>query len=234
MLIIQTGLTRGVRAGLAAAAGAATADLLYATIAVVAGLGVTQVIGPLIGPLRLIGGIVLIAIGARGLAGLRSPREVTQSSDAARVVRPHRRTYLELLALTLLNPATVVYFAALTVGLPQLGDLPERVAFARRRVRGITLVAEHPRGVRRRAGPRIRSKAARLDHDLRQPGRDRARLPDTQRRAPATGTVNLKTDPRPSSLSAQIRPPCPSMMCRAMASPRPVPPWPRWRALSTL
>lgn len=130
VLIIQTGLIRGVRAGLAAGAGAATADLIYATLAVVAGLGVTQLIGPLVGPLRVAGGIVLIAIGVRGLAGLRSPRDLTDGPEAGRAHRTHRRTYLELLTLTLLNPATVIYFAALTVGLPQLGDLPERLAFA--------------------------------------------------------------------------------------------------------
>lgn len=130
VLIIHTGLTRGVRAGLAAGAGAATADLIYATIAVLAGLGVAQVIGPVIGPLRLVGGVVLIGIGMRGLASLRSPREVTQANDLARVHRTHRRTYLAMLGLTLLNPATVVYFAALTVGLPTLGGVPERLAFA--------------------------------------------------------------------------------------------------------
>jgi arginine exporter protein ArgO len=44
----------------------------------------------------------------------------------------HHRTYFELLGLTLLNPATVIYFAALTVGLPVsvLAGTPERIAFA--------------------------------------------------------------------------------------------------------
>lgn len=130
VLIIQTGLTRGVPAGLAAGAGAATADLIYATVAVLAGLGLTQLIGPLIGPLRVVGGLVLMAIGVRGLAGLRSPRDMTQANEAGRVHRPHWRTYLEMVGLTLLNPATVIYFAALTLGLPLLSGLPERLAFA--------------------------------------------------------------------------------------------------------
>ena len=39
-------------------------------------------------------------------------------------------TYFRLLALTLLNPATVVYFAALILGLPAVGREPaERAAF---------------------------------------------------------------------------------------------------------
>jgi threonine/homoserine/homoserine lactone efflux protein len=84
----------------------------------------------LIGPLRLAGGLVLILLGIRGLLTLRSPRSDGEPGVLAAAARPHRRTYLELLGLTLLNPATVVYFAALTVGLPLLNDTAERLAFA--------------------------------------------------------------------------------------------------------
>ena len=61
----------------------------------------------------------------------RSARETVEPAaahDEAR--RPHHRTYLTVLGLTLLNPATVVYFTALTVGLPFLGDPGERLVFA--------------------------------------------------------------------------------------------------------
>ena len=134
VLIIHTGLTRGLRVGMAAAAGAASADGIYSTIAVIAGIGLTAVIGPWIPPLRIAGGIVLIALGVRGLLGLRSPRaDGESSSDVIEAAAPgHRRTYFELLGLTLLNPATIVYFAAVTVGLPAdvLDGVPERIAFA--------------------------------------------------------------------------------------------------------
>ncbi len=130
VLIIHIGLTRGFRNGLAAAAGAATADGIYATIAVVAGLGLTAVIGPWIGPLRLIGGAVLIAIGARGLWSLRSAHDPIAASGHERLHQPHHRTYAELLGLTLLNPATVIYFSALMIGLPFLGGASERFVFA--------------------------------------------------------------------------------------------------------
>jgi threonine/homoserine/homoserine lactone efflux protein len=131
VLILHTGLNHGVRAGMAAGAGAATADLVYASIAALAGLWVTSVIGPLVTPLRVVGGAILIAFGIRGLVALRSARETVNpmsAHDEAR--RSHGRTYLAMLALTLLNPATVVYFTALTVGLPFLGDAGERLAFA--------------------------------------------------------------------------------------------------------
>ncbi len=131
VLIIHTGLSHGLRAAMAAAAGAATADLIYATLAALAGLGLVQAIGPLISPLRIVGGVVLIHLGLRGLFLLRSATEsVSPETARAELRRPHHRTYLSLLGLTLLNPATVVYFTALTVGLPFLGDVTERLVFA--------------------------------------------------------------------------------------------------------
>jgi threonine/homoserine/homoserine lactone efflux protein len=131
VLIIHTSLTQGLRTGLAAGAGAATADLIYASLAALAGLWVSSIIGPFETPLRIVGGAILVAFGLRGLWTLRSARETvdpTSTLDDAR--RSTGRTYLALLGLTLLNPATVVYFSALIVGLPFLGDAGDRLAFA--------------------------------------------------------------------------------------------------------
>jgi threonine/homoserine/homoserine lactone efflux protein len=129
VLIIHIGLTSGLRQGLAAGAGAATADLIYATIAALAGAGVAAVVGPLEGPLRVVGGIVLVLIGLYGLMSAWQSRDRDTGAHLP-THRPHGRTYLALLGLTLLNPATVIYFAALTVGLPFLGDVSERLVFA--------------------------------------------------------------------------------------------------------
>ena len=130
VLIIHIGLTGGSRAGLAAAAGAASADAVYATLAVLAGYGISAVVGPLIGPLRIGGGLVLVAIGLRGLYVAWRARQQDGPGRQVRVHAVHGRTYLELLGLTLLNPATVIYFAALAVGLPFLAGVAERLAFA--------------------------------------------------------------------------------------------------------
>jgi arginine exporter protein ArgO len=131
VLIIHTGLTQGLRSALAAGAGAATADLIYASIAALAGLWVVSMIGPLVGPLRLAGGAILVAFGLRRLYVLRSARETVAPMTAREGARrSHGRTYVAMLGLTLLNPATVVYFTALTVGLPFLGDVADRLAFA--------------------------------------------------------------------------------------------------------
>lgn len=131
VLIIHTALHHGLRTGLAAAAGAATADLVYASLAALAGLWISALIGPLQAALQVVGGLVLVVFGLRGFYALRSARE---SIDPARshdqAGRPHHRTYLELLVLTMLNPATVIYFTALTVSLPFLGGAAERVVFA--------------------------------------------------------------------------------------------------------
>lgn len=130
VLIINIGIRDGFGHGVAAAAGAATADWIYATTASLAGLGLTAIIGPLLMPLRIVGGIALVAIGAWGLVKLRDPRALGDPSEVGSIRRSSRRTYLSLLGLTLLNPATVIYFAALTVGLPFLGGVAERLAFS--------------------------------------------------------------------------------------------------------
>jgi threonine/homoserine/homoserine lactone efflux protein len=130
VLIIGIGLREGFGHGVAAAAGAATADGIYATLAALAGLGIAAVVGPLLGPLRIIGGAALVLIGARGMLSWRSPRAALNAEPESTTLRLRRQAYFSLLALTLLNPATVIYFAALTVGLPFLGGAGEGVAFA--------------------------------------------------------------------------------------------------------
>lgn len=131
VMIINIGLTSGLRSGLAAAAGAATADFIYAALAALAGLALTSLIAPLMLPIRFIGGIVLVVLGARALAAEWGARH--HGGEARETpVEPvhHGRTYVRLLGLTLLNPATVIYFAALVVGLPFLGGVGERLVFA--------------------------------------------------------------------------------------------------------
>jgi threonine/homoserine/homoserine lactone efflux protein len=129
VLIIHTALSNGLRQGLAAGAGAATADLIYATIAALAGAGVAAFVGPLVPPLRVVGGLALVAIGIYGLMTAWQSRDRDTGAHLP-AHRAHGRTFLAVLALTLLNPATVIYFAALTVGLPFLGDITERLVFA--------------------------------------------------------------------------------------------------------
>jgi threonine/homoserine/homoserine lactone efflux protein len=129
ILIIHTAIGEGFRRGFAAGAGAATADLLYAALAVVLGVAAADLVTPLQTPLKLIAGVVLIGLAVLGLARLRSPRE---PGDPARTLAAHRsdrRTYLTFVGLTMLNPVTVVYFGALVMALPFLEGVAERAAF---------------------------------------------------------------------------------------------------------
>lgn len=128
ILIIETGLRRGLAPGLAAGAGAASADGLYALIAALAGAAVARLLEPAAVELRVLSSIVLAAIAIRGLAGLARTRG---QGGAIRDLPPSlRRTYLTLLGLTVVNPMTVVYFAALILGLPALGaGTAEKLAF---------------------------------------------------------------------------------------------------------
>lgn len=123
VLILRTGMRDGLRAALAAGAGTATADLVYATIAMLAGPLLVSVIQPVLVPARLLAAIALLAFALKQLRGV-------DFSAAAAVPARAGRTYATVLALTLLNPATVIYFASLAVGLPTIStELSARGAF---------------------------------------------------------------------------------------------------------
>jgi arginine exporter protein ArgO len=128
VLIIDLGIRHGFRPAAAAGAGAATADGIYASVASLFGAAVAGAIAPWQGALRAVSVVVLLVIAARGVASaLRS-----RGSAAAGDIDPPRvgATYLRFLGLTLINPATVIYFAALILGLPSAGRDPvARVAF---------------------------------------------------------------------------------------------------------
>lgn len=123
MLILRTGMRDGLRPALAAGAGTATADLIYATLAMVAGPPLVAVIAPVLRPARLVAAALLLVLAIRGL-------RAAEITTEARARAPTGRTYATVLALTLLNPSTVIYFASLAVGLPAVSsDLTARAAF---------------------------------------------------------------------------------------------------------
>jgi len=128
VLIVELGVRRGFRIAGAAGAGAATADGLYAALAAIGGVALGAAIEPYEAPLRLVAGGVLLGIAARGLAVmLRGPRRGSGTTEGSRAAAA---TYLRFVGLTLLNPMTVIYFAALMLGLPEIGSgIPERGAF---------------------------------------------------------------------------------------------------------
>jgi threonine/homoserine/homoserine lactone efflux protein len=123
VLILRTGMREGLPAALAAGAGTATADLIYATIAMLAGPALATLLTPVLVPARLLAALMLFALAARQLRGVDFSGAPSEPARAG-------RTYATVLALTLLNPATVIYFASLTIGLPVISTEPAaRVAF---------------------------------------------------------------------------------------------------------
>ncbi|MFG2055979.1 LysE family transporter [Micromonospora sp. NPDC048930] len=124
ILILGLSARTGFRVGAAAALAVATADGLYAAVAALGGTGLAGVIAPVAGPLRVVAALVLLGLAGHGLWrawSARRTREVAEA-PAGRGLNSPGRAYAVLLGLTLLNPATVVYFAALVLGRQDTAD----------------------------------------------------------------------------------------------------------------
>ncbi|SEJ31563.1 LysE family translocator [Demequina mangrovi] len=109
VLILRESMVGGLRTGLGAAGGVATVDLVYCAVAVAFGAAAAEALAPWSKMIAFVSGLVIIGIGLMLLRGARRP------PPAAGEVVPGRpfRVYARFVALTALNPATVVYFLAL-------------------------------------------------------------------------------------------------------------------------
>jgi threonine/homoserine/homoserine lactone efflux protein len=117
-----------VRVGTAAALGIATVDAGYALIATVAGSAVVRVLRPVLPVLHWTAAAILLALGVWMALGALTDRVGSASAIVAQRMSA-ARAYVQLSALTLVNPSTVVYFAALVVGLrPLSGYAPAFVS----------------------------------------------------------------------------------------------------------
>jgi threonine/homoserine/homoserine lactone efflux protein len=124
ILIVRTGVRQGLRAAAAAGAGAATADLVFSTVAMLFGAAASAFLAPILPAARLVAGGALAVIAVRGL--LAAPQPMERESGKARP----GNTYLLFLGLTMLNPPTVIYFVSLAIALPEVSaDLASRAAF---------------------------------------------------------------------------------------------------------
>jgi threonine/homoserine/homoserine lactone efflux protein len=123
VLILRTGVSRGLRAAAAAGAGAATADLVFATTAMLFGAAASAFFTPILPAARLVAAAALVLIAVRGLLAAPQPLESESGSRTG-------NTYLVFLGLTLINPPTVIYFVSLAIALPEVSaDLASRAAF---------------------------------------------------------------------------------------------------------
>jgi arginine exporter protein ArgO len=105
------------RTGACGALGVATADGLYALLAVLGGSALAAGIRPYAVPLRWASALVLIAPAAAGaVTAVRGYRVRGTTARTGESPTGPGRAYVTLLGITLLNPMTVVYFTALVLG----------------------------------------------------------------------------------------------------------------------
>ena len=170
ILLLQEGMTRGLRGGLPAAAAVATVDVAYCTVAVAAG----SLAGPIVRSWtpwpQILGGLAVIALGAHGLLSTRRAR-TPEASQATGRFSPSGRRFLLFVGLTALNPATLVYFAAIVTGLDPFTDSGGTAAAFTAGV-GVAsfawqgLLVALGAGLQRRTGPRFRMWTAVAGHGL--------------------------------------------------------------------
>lgn len=114
VLILETGMRRGFWAAFAAGAGAAAADLTYAALAALAGPPIAVALRAYSIYLRWGSAALLLAIGVRGVWS--AWHHAPEPAPDGRLSAGRLKTFGQFLGLTLLNPLTVAYFAALMLG----------------------------------------------------------------------------------------------------------------------
>lgn len=113
VLLVHEGMSRGRRTALLAATGVAVVDLAYAAAALVVGSAVAAVLQQWQGVVRMVGAAVLAAVALHGLLGVRSRSGAPEPARR----RPPGGAFWRFVALTALNPLTVVYFTVVAAGL---------------------------------------------------------------------------------------------------------------------
>ena len=130
LLLIETAVVRGPRAGMAAGMGVATADLAFAAVAVAVGGAAGAALASHQTEIRLIAASVLAAVAIAGLLGLiksGEPAHVAESRGPARDPSAAGH-YARFLAITAVNPLTIVSFAAVAAAL-SLDGVASAIAF---------------------------------------------------------------------------------------------------------
>ncbi len=121
-LLVALSARTSMRTGSAAALGVAAVDGGYAAVAVIGGAALATRLEPYAGSLRVVSALVLLGIAALTIwMGRRSSGRSAAAPASARDLRPWQ-AFAAFVALTAVNPTTVVYFAAVIVGNPDLTD----------------------------------------------------------------------------------------------------------------
>lgn len=116
LLSIERTLAHGWWAGASTGLGIATADGFYAAVAAFGVTAVSTALVSLQSPLRIVGGLLVIALGIKALVaaskGAENDSGFVESPDA----RGHAALYFSAVGLTLTNPMTIIAFAGIFMG----------------------------------------------------------------------------------------------------------------------
>jgi threonine/homoserine/homoserine lactone efflux protein len=127
IVIIELGIRQGFPVAFCAGAGAASADLVYATIASLAGTFLVSLLKPYSPIIHTISAMVLIGLGLWLLIAGRRVRDMEKQKFQTST---RLGAYGLVFGLTLLNPLTVAYFTTLILGLRyNLANSFENVVF---------------------------------------------------------------------------------------------------------
>lgn len=116
ILIVDVGLRRGFPSAFMAGAGAASADFIYALLAVIAGATLASALAPYATMLQIASAIVLLALGGYGLWQAWQIDTNQEPGSTPEDDQSIWRIYWRFLGLTILNPLTIAYFGALILG----------------------------------------------------------------------------------------------------------------------
>lgn len=111
------------RVGAAGALGIATVDGAYALLAGLFGAVVTRLVEPVAVPLRVVSAVVLVALAVRGAVEAWRARTAPgrAAGDTTAPLTPGR-AFARFVAVTAVNPATVLFFAVVVAGGSLLPD----------------------------------------------------------------------------------------------------------------
>ncbi len=115
LLTIRRTISGGFRMGFATGLGAATADTIYGMIAAFGLTAVMAVLTDHATGIRLIGGVMLLVIGLRGLRSAMNAADSTVESGTSGI-QGAWSSYLQTIGLTLTNPMTILAFVGMFAG----------------------------------------------------------------------------------------------------------------------
>ncbi|WP_043262705.1 LysE family transporter [Streptomyces sp. CT34] len=123
VLLVSVTARTSLRVGASAALGVATADGLYAALAVLGGAALSRAVQSVTAPLRWIACAILLGLAVRGALTAIRERDIARdpAAPSSALGRPGG-AYLGFMCLTLLNPWTIVYFSALVLAGHTGGD----------------------------------------------------------------------------------------------------------------